>query len=264
MPHQFVAKICKDLDGHVLPYSRAVSCIKGVDVSADGISLFSDYIGRKLGIYCGALSGANIANEVALEKFCETTIGYDPPGNLTPLPEDLTPADHGLFRSLFHRPYFHVHLVKDVAGVSLGGALKNIVALAAGFVDGIGWGDNAKAAVMRVGLLEMRKFGKMFFEDTVRTATFTEESCGIADLITSCNGGRNHRCAKLSIQRKRPIDEIEAQELNGQKLQGTSTAAEVNHFLSQRGKEDEFPLFTAVYSLFTLTLLEPRYTYILR
>lgn len=250
VPHQFMGNICKQLVGNILPYARGVSCIKGVDVTADGISLFSDYIGRKLGIYCGALSGANIANEVAREKFCETTIGYDPPGSLTPLPEELPPIDHALLKTLFHRPaYFHVHMVHDVAGVSLSGALKNIVALASGFVDAVGWGDNAKAAVMRVGLLEMRKFGKMFFAETARSATFTEESCGVADLITSCNGGRNHKCAMLSIQRGVPIEDIERSELNGQKLQGTSTAAEVNMFLASRGLEKEFPLFTATHRI---------------
>jgi glycerol-3-phosphate dehydrogenase (NAD+) len=246
VPHQFMGNICKQIDGAVLPYARAVSCIKGVEVCADGISLFSDYIGKRLRIYCGALSGANIANEVAAEKFSQTTIGYDPPGNLTPLPEELPSVDHGLLKNLFHRPYFHVNVIYDVAGVSLGGALKNIVAIASGFVDGLGWGDNAKAAIMRVGLLEMRKFGKTFFE-TCRTGTFTEESCGVADLITSCNGGRNHKCAKLSIQQGKSIEEIEREVLNGQKLQGTLTAKEVNSFLKQRGMEKDYPLFTAVH-----------------
>lgn len=138
-------------------------------------------------------------------------------------------------------------MVSDVAGVSLGGALKNIVALAAGFVDGRGWGDNAKAAVMRVGLLEMVQFGKEFFGQSVHAGTFTEESCGVADLITSCSGGRNHRCAKMSVQEGVSIDEIEKRELNGQKLQGTSTAKEVNSFLKARGLEKDYPLFTAVY-----------------
>lgn len=255
VPHQFVSNICNQLDGSCLPYARAVSCIKGVNVTPDGVSLFSDTIGKRLGIYCGALSGANIANEVAAEKFSETTVAYNPPigptkdypDGLVDVPADLPAVDHALLKFLFHRPYFHVRLVSDVAGVSLGGALKNIVAIAAGFVDGLGWGNNAKAAVMRVGLLEMRKFGKMFFADSCKSATFTEESCGVADLITSCNGGRNHKCAKLSVQKKRPIEEIEAEELNGQKLQGTSTASEVNEYLKRRGLEAEFPLFTAVH-----------------
>ncbi len=268
----------------VLPYARGVSCIKGVSVSSEDIQLFSESIGEKLGIYVGALSGANIANEVAQEKFSETTVAYDPPAmdsrnptpkegrtpqasqldltqitehkdskgktsrvRLTSQPQELPPIDHELMHTLFHRPYFHVHVVSDVAGVSLGGALKNIVALTAGFVAGMGWGDNAKAAIMRIGLLEMRKFGKMFFENSVRTATFTEESAGVADLITSCSGGRNYRCAKMSVEEKISIQEVEKRELNGQMLQGVSTAKEVYEFLKTRGKEGEFPLITSTY-----------------
>ncbi|KAI9683313.1 MAG: glycerol-3-phosphate dehydrogenase [Trizodia sp. TS-e1964] len=284
LPHQFIGGICDQLKGHIIPYARGVSCIKGVSVTSTGINLFSEAIGSKLGIYCGALSGANIASEVAQEKFSETTIAYDPPPmdsrNPTPrqsrgpspdssqldlsliahkdssgltskvklhaLPAEYPPIDHFLWKTLFHRNYFHVRMVSDVAGVSLGGALKNIVALAAGFVDGRGWGDNAKAAVMRVGLLEMVKFGKQFFSTTVHTGTFTEESCGVADLITSCSGGRNHRCAMLAVKRGVSIEEVEAEVLNGQKLQGTLTAKEVNSFLKTQGLEDEFPLFTAV------------------
>lgn len=66
------------MKGHILPYARGISCIKGVKVDSTDVSLFSEAIGEKLGIYCGALSGANIANEVAQEKFSETTIAYDP------------------------------------------------------------------------------------------------------------------------------------------------------------------------------------------
>ncbi|KAI9796140.1 MAG: glycerol-3-phosphate dehydrogenase [Piccolia ochrophora] len=278
LPHQFIEGICEQLRGKILPYARGISCIKGVHVSADGVQLFSESIGSKLGIYCGALSGANIANEVAQEKFSETTIAYDPPlvdsrhptpesseldltrltdkskplglgskrAKLAPLPSTFPPLDHSNLKHLFHRPYFHVRMVSDVAGVSLGGALKNVVAVAAGFVDGRGWGDNAKAAVMRVGLLEMVKFGKLYFADSVHAGTFTEESAGVADLITSCSGGRNARCAKLAVERGVSIDEVERTELNGQKLQGTLTAIEINGYLKAKGQEAEFPLFTAV------------------
>ena len=287
LPHQFIGRACDNLKGKVVPFARGISCIKGVAVSDEGCELFSDSIGHKLGIYCGALSGANIANEVALEKWCETTVAYDPPhmdsqhpsreaspsgspnqsttnldavnGDVTSsrgkttqgvaLPAEYPPLNHLNIRKLFHRPYFHVRMVRDVAGVSLGGALKNIVALAAGFVDGLGWGDNAKAAVMRIGILEEVKFGKMFFSETCRGETFTEESCGVADMITSCSGGRNFRCAKMSVKEKKPIGEIEERELNGQKLQGTSTAYEVNSFLRAKSLEAEFPLFTAVYNI---------------
>ncbi len=294
LPHQFIGRLSKQLQGHIVPYARGISCIKGVNVTPTELSLFSEWIGEGLGIYVGALSGANIATEIAEEKWCETTIAYDPPVidsrvatptgpspststvNLTITPADgehkdargrvrkvklcavppeYPPLDHACFKTLFYRPYFHVRMVSDVAGVSLSGALKNIVALAAGFVDGRGWGDNAKAAVMRVGLLEMVKFGKEFFGNSVHTGTFTEESAGVADLITSCSGGRNFRCAKLAVQKGVTVEEIEATELNGQKLQGTSTAKEVNGWLKSKGLEDEYPLFTAVNSEFLFSLV---------
>ena len=105
---------------------------------------------------------------------------------------------------------------------------------------------------MRVGLLEMVKFGKLFFKDSVHTGTFTEESAGVADLITSCSGGRNFRCAKMSVERGVGVEVVEKEELNGQILQGTSTAKEVNGFLKERGLEEEFPLFTAVWSKFAV------------
>ncbi|KAL4748876.1 hypothetical protein BDW72DRAFT_179475 [Aspergillus terricola var. indicus] len=289
LPHQFIINICEQIKGKIVPYARGISCIKGVDVNEEGVHLFSETIGKILGIYCGALSGANIANEVAQEKWSESSIGYDPPHfdskapsppnqspsastdnilhfehkdvsgqlsrvKLQALPSEFPPIDHALLKSLFHRPYFHIGVVSDVAGVSLGGALKNVVAVAAGWVVGKGWGDNAKAAIMRVGLLEMVKFGEQFFGATINTRTFTEESAGVADLITSCSGGRNFRCAKLSVERNQPIEKIEETELNGQKLQGTLTAVEVNSFLKKQGLEEEFPLFTAVYRVLQGTM----------
>lgn len=281
LPHQFIPRVCEQLAGKIVPYARAICCTKGVDVSDKGIRLMSETIGMRLNIYCGALSGANIASEIAQEKYSETTVAYDPPpmdsraptpkgspmssqvdlispskavpsersAKLKALPNEYPPLSHENVRKLFHRPYFHVRIVDDVAGVSLGGALKNIIALAAGFVDGLGWGDNAKAAVMRVGILEMVRFGKEFFPDSVHTSTFTEESCGVADVVTSCMGGRNFRCAKMAVERGESIFEIEQKVLNGQKLQGTSTAYEVNSFLKQQGLEHDFPLFTAVYNI---------------
>lgn len=288
LPHEFLGNVCKQIKGHILPFARGISCIKGVDVSEDGINLFCEVIGESLGIYCGALSGANVASQIAQEEaVCETTIAYDPPpmdnsraatprdhspvdinlpdlkvtaadvsGNgdrgrktkakLTPVPESYPPLDHETLQILFDRPYFSVSMVYDVAGVSLSGALKNIVALAAGFVDGKGWGSNVQAAVIRVGLAEMLKFGREFFGESVDPFTILLESAGVADVITSCISGRNFRCASMAVKRDVPVAEIEQKELNGQKLQGTSTAKEVNNFLKARGREGDYPLFTTV------------------
>jgi glycerol-3-phosphate dehydrogenase (NAD+) len=236
VPHQFIHGICEKMKGHLAPNARAISLIKGLEITPDGTRLFSEEISRTLDIPCAALSGANIANEVAMEKFCESTIGCE---NM---------EDGLVFKKLFDTPYFRISVIRDHVGVQLCGALKNVVAVGAGFSDGLGHGSNTKAAIIRLGLMEMRKFGQTFFGDVVQTETFFE-SCGTADLITTCNGGRNRMVAEAFVKTGKPLDQLETELLNGQKLQGTLTAQEVNHFLKARNMEHEFPLFRTVYRI---------------
>ncbi|KAI9317674.1 glycerol-3-phosphate dehydrogenase [NAD+] [Dichotomocladium elegans] len=233
MPHQFVRRTCDDVVGHLAPNAKAISLIKGLEILPDRVNLFSDEIAERLGIPVAALSGANIADEVAQEKFCETTIGC---------------REHGdLYFKLFNTPYFRVNIIEDEVGVQLCGALKNVVAVGAGLSDGLGYGSNTKAAIIRRGLLEMRKFGQTFF-GSVQNETFFE-SCGVADLITTCAGGRNRKVAEAFARTGKPIDELERELLNGQKLQGTLTAYEVHQFLAGHNKTGEFPLFDTVYRI---------------
>ncbi|KAI8971069.1 glycerol-3-phosphate dehydrogenase [NAD+] [Pilobolus umbonatus] len=236
VPHQFIHGICEKMKGHLAPNARAISLIKGLEITAEGTRLFSEEISRILDIPCAALSGANIANEVADEKFCESTIGS---ANM---------EDGMIFKKLFDTPYFRINVIQDHVGVQLCGALKNVVAVGAGLSDGLGYGSNTKAAIIRLGLLEMRKFGQTFFGDAVQTETFFE-SCGAADLITTCNGGRNRKVAEAFVLTGKPIEQLERELLNGQKLQGTLTAQEVNQFLEARNMQKEFPLFHTIYRI---------------
>ena len=195
IPHQFVRKTCETIRGHLHPNARAISLIKGVDASAKGISLISDLIASTLSIDVCVMMGANIANEVAKEQFCESTIGYRNQGN------------GATFKSIMETNYFLINCVPDVEGVELCGALKNIVAVAAGFVDGLGLGENTKSAIIRIGLVEMRRFSNMFrflsgtqsFIDQSSNWETYFESCGVADLITTCFGGRNRRISELFV-----------------------------------------------------------------
>ena len=88
-----------------------------------------------------------------------------------------------------HSPRCRLYTTSDLVGVELGGALKNIVAIAAGICDGLGLGDNAKAAIMTRGLAEMRRLGRAM---GACDATFAGMA-GIGDLLTTCYSphGRN-------------------------------------------------------------------------
>ncbi|CAM9245652.1 unnamed protein product, partial [Ectocarpus sp. 8 AP-2014] len=78
------------------------------------------------------------------------------------------------------------------ATVELCGALKNVVALGAAFCDGLGYGGNTKAAIVRTGLAEMQVFAQSAFDATASSRAFLE-SCGIGDLMTTCYGASRNR-----------------------------------------------------------------------
>ncbi|KAK6482986.1 glycerol-3-phosphate dehydrogenase [Huso huso] len=234
VPHQFISKLCDQIKPKIKPETFGISLIKGVDEGPDGLKLISNIIREKLEIEVSVLMGANIASEVADEKFCETTIGC-------------RNVQHGqIFKELFQTPNFRITVVEECDTVELCGALKNIVAVGAGFCDGLGLGDNTKAAVIRLGLMEMVAFAKLFCKGTVTSVTFLE-SCGVADLITTCYGGRNRKVAEAFVKTKKSIEELEKEMLNGQKLQGPQTSAEVYKILKNKNMVNKFPLFTAVY-----------------
>ncbi|KAJ8544980.1 hypothetical protein K7X08_017563 [Anisodus acutangulus] len=113
--------ICKRLVGKIRKDAVAISLIKGMEVKREGPCMISTLISEVLGISCCVPMGANIANEIAVEKFSEATVGYR---------EDKEIAEKWV--RIFNTPYFMVSTVQDVEGVELCGTLKNVVALAAG------------------------------------------------------------------------------------------------------------------------------------
>ncbi|XP_020841671.1 glycerol-3-phosphate dehydrogenase [NAD(+)], cytoplasmic-like [Phascolarctos cinereus] len=236
LPPEFIQKICSEIVGHLKPGAFGISLIKGIPESPGTLRLTSQIIQEMLGIEISVMMGANIANEVADEKFCEATIGC-------------TNKTHGkIFKELFETLNFRITVVEDNEAVELCGALKNIVALGAGFTDGLGHGDNTKAAVIRLGLMEMIKFSKIFCKRPVHLRTFLESS-GIADLITTCYGGRSRKVAEAFAQTGKSIEELEKEILKGQKLQGLPTVKELYKILKKKNMDEEFPLFVCIYQI---------------
>ncbi|XP_040060296.1 glycerol-3-phosphate dehydrogenase [NAD(+)], cytoplasmic [Gasterosteus aculeatus] len=237
VPHQFIVRVCDTIKDHIKKEALGMSLIKGVDASPEGLKLISEVIREKLGITVTVLMGANIANEVAEEKFCETTIGCR------------DKAFGPMLKDLMQTTNFRVTVVEESDVVEICGALKNIVAVGAGFCDGLGFGDNTKAAVIRLGLMEMIAFARFFCTNCqVCPATFLE-SCGIADLITTCYGGRNRKVGEAFAKTGKSIEQLENEMLNGQKLQGPATASEVHLILKHKNMVEKFPLFTAVHQI---------------
>ncbi|KAK3283669.1 hypothetical protein CYMTET_8649 [Cymbomonas tetramitiformis] len=240
-PHQFVKGLCKQMIGNIPKHARAISLIKGMDITVSGPCMVSETIEEVLGVECSVLMGANVANDVAKEEFCEATVGC---------------ADANFaqtFVKLFDTSYFQVASTPNVKGVELCGTVKNVVALGAGFVDGLKLGSNTKAAIMRVGLEEMRKLSRKLFGDISDDVYF--QSCGVADLITTCYGGRNRKVSEAYVGKYKESpseggaslwEKLEKELLGGQKLQGFLTSVDLQELLVARHWEHDFPFFTTI------------------
>jgi glycerol-3-phosphate dehydrogenase (NAD(P)+) len=129
------------------------------------------------------LSGPSHAEEVSLRQ----------PTTVTSSSDNLEAAE--LIQDLFMNQHFRVYTNPDVIGVEIGGALKNIIALAAGITDGLGYGDNAKAALITRGLAEIARLGSIMGGNPLTFSGLT----GIGDLIVTCTSvhSRNWRAGNL-------------------------------------------------------------------
>lgn len=129
------------------------------------------------------LSGPSHAEEVGLRQ----------PTTVTVSSETMKTAE--LAQDLFINEHFRVYTNPDIVGVELGGALKNIIALGAGISDGLGYGDNAKAALITRGLAEIARLGTSMGSSPLTFAGLT----GVGDLIVTCTSqhSRNYRAGYM-------------------------------------------------------------------
>lgn len=192
IPTQYLREALRPLVPYLRPGVPVVSLVKGIEnltLRRPSEILEDELPGRNV----VALSGPSHAEEVAHR-----------------LPSSVVVAGHDLallqrVQQLFSTDRFRVYTNTDIVGVELGGALKNVIAIAAGICDGLGYGDNAKAALMTRGIVEMTRFG---IHNGAQEKTFAGLA-GLGDLMTTCFSphGRN-RSVGVRLGKGEAIAEI--------------------------------------------------------
>jgi glycerol-3-phosphate dehydrogenase (NAD(P)+) len=198
VPSRVFGEVVADLPGN----APVLSLTKGLD-PATGERLSTLVHGRPVAV----LSGPNVADEIVRGLPAAAVIASD----------DLALAVR--LQLAVHSTIFRVYVNEDVVGVELCAAAKNVIALAAGGADGLGLGDNGKAALVARGLAEMRRLAEVA---GARPDTFAGLA-GMGDLIVTCWAptGRNRRAGELIAQGSSPDDA--AAEI-GMVVEGLTTA----------------------------------------
>ena len=229
IPSQFLRKAIIGLKGFDLKQKLLVSVVKGMENGT--FKRPSEIINHELGVSGTAvLSGPTIANEIAggLPASCVVAC------------ENQLIAKKA--QAIFMTDRFRVYTSKDVVGVELGGALKNIIAIASGISDGLGLGSNAKAALFTRGIVEMKRLGVSMGADQ---ETFNGLS-GIGDLVTTCISpySRNRRVGEDIARGRKLSDILDEMEMVAE---GVETARSVYNLSNKIGIE--MPLTEQVYKV---------------
>ncbi len=228
VPTQFTRSIFKEAEKYISKDAVIISASKGIEqgtlltVSA----ILKDITGRKIAV----LSGPSFAKEV-LKKL---------PTAVTLATEN---ADFSLqLQEIFNTHYFRVYTHTDVLGVELGGALKNVIAIASGISDGLGLGHNARAALITRGLAEIIRLGERMGADK---RTFSGLS-GLGDLVLTCTGhlSRNYSVG-VSLGKGMKLKDI----LSSTKSVAEGVATALSAFELSRKYGVEMPVVKQVYEV---------------
>jgi len=189
LPSFAVRTTMSQLAPHVKPKQIILNLSKGLE--NESLLTLHTVISQELpNCEIAVMSGPSHAEEVA-NKIPTTNVVAS---NNQPVAE--------FIQDIFMNPYFRVYTNPDITGVELGGSLKNVIALCAGISDGLGFGDNTKAALMTRGIYEITRLGVAM---GAKAETFGGLS-GMGDLIVTCTSmhSRNRRAGILIGQGKTP------------------------------------------------------------
>lgn len=190
VPSHVIRSMCRAIKGKVPKNVPIISIAKGIEEDSD--KRLSVVIKEEVDNPVVVLSGPSHAEEIAAKV----------PTTLVSTSEDMKYAFD--VQDLFMTPNLRIYTNDDIVGVEIGGAVKNIIALAAGILDGLGYGDNTKAALMTRGMKEISRIGIALGG---RAETFYGLT-GMGDLIVTCTSmhSRNRR-AGLLIGKGKSVNE---------------------------------------------------------
>lgn len=231
-PSHVVRSVMSGVGAHLREDAIVVSASKGIEM--DTLETMDEVLAtvlpERIGRRAAFLSGPSFALEVAL----------DHPTAVTMASRDEEAARSA--QELFQTERFRVYTNQDVRGVELGGALKNVIAIASGVVDGLGFGHNTTAALITRGLAEMTRLGVALGADPLTFAGLA----GAGDLILTCTGGLSrNRFVGVELGKGRPLEEV----LGGMTMvaEGVKTAKSARDLAVRTGVE--MPIVEAVYAL---------------
>jgi len=230
VPSQFLRQTVKHFSNIIKKEAILINVAKGLENNTYKrmTEILVEETGNKNVI---ALSGPNHAEEVGKKIPTATVIASDNKEIL----EKVKP--------IFERDYFKVYLHDDVIGVEICGAIKNITAIAAGVVDGLGLGDNANGAIITYGLTEMNKFGK-FFGAKQKTIYCL---AGGGDLIATCTSHHSrNRFVGKHVASCKSFEEIK-ELMHGMVAEGIATTKSVHEFAEKNNIE--MPMTSQVYKV---------------
>ncbi|MBD7945179.1 NAD(P)H-dependent glycerol-3-phosphate dehydrogenase [Psychrobacillus sp. Sa2BUA9] len=232
VPTKAIREVCQDFVKLMNDKKLFIHVSKGIE--PDSLKRISEMIAEEIpaslveGIV--VLSGPSHAEEVVLQHPTTITVASD----------NMVAAEK--VQDLFMNNYFRVYTNDDVIGVEIGAALKNVIALAAGIVDGLGYGDNAKAALITRGLAEISRLGISL---GAKPYTFSGLT-GMGDLIATCTSvhSRNWRAGNL-LGKGASLEEV--LEEVGMIVEGVRTT-KAAHQLAVK-QEVDMPITAALHSV---------------
>lgn len=194
LPTSAVRQVAKQIKNQLPPECPIIVATKGIEESGDNFHLMSSVVGDELGNNhpVGILSGPNLSLEIQARHPAVSLIA-SADSSLIELAMEILASD-----------IFRVYGSRDVIGVQIGGAVKNVIALAAGMVDELGFEHNTKAALLTRGLVEIIRMGEKMGGES---KTFTGIS-GLGDLICTASSptSRNYRAGRMFGKGMKRVD----------------------------------------------------------